>query len=265
MRAQDGLLTRPLPDSVAEREQFSRAAIQVTFSVARSGLEELGKMVQVLAFVDRKPGEICDNLRVIDQLLRGMLQSLSVVAQEFTKATGLRAKQTKQLEGLVEEEYDLTFRTLTEMVLLRMVRIVLPWTERMIESSEGIKDTPMELIWALEGALEGVERSGFDQGTASVKERVVFGVCQELRRLSRRAPVDGGSKSVQERKERMAKKDAVWYMGAILQMCFGGGTCTWRRMADGVVESVRFGRLSRVESEFVLGCCAGMCWGIAEK
>jgi hypothetical protein len=64
MRAQDGLLTRP-SDSVAEREEFSLTVIPVTFSVARSGLEELGKMIEVMTDDGRNSREICDVLAAL--------------------------------------------------------------------------------------------------------------------------------------------------------------------------------------------------------
>lgn len=256
MRARDGLLTRPLTDSAAERERFSLTVIPVTFSVARSGLEELGKVVQVMTDVGRNSREIREAFGAIAWMLRGILQSTFAVAQRFTKATGLRAKQMKQLEKLVEEECDRTFGTLSEVVLLRLVRFIFPLMERMFESSERTADTPMELIGVLEGALETVEQSGFNERAVSVKERVALGVCQELVGLSRRIPVDGGSKTVQERKRRLAKKEAIWYLGAVLQRTMGGGVSA--RMAGRVVDSVGLGGLSMVEGEFVLGSGRGI-------
>ena len=253
IRAQDGLLTSPSTESASERHQFSLAVIPVTFSVARSGLEELGKMVQVMTDVGRNPREIGDVLAVVDWMLGGMLQSVFAVARRFTKAGGLRAKQVKQLEGLVEEECDRTFGTLTEMVLLRLVRFIFPLMERMFENSEQTTDTPMELVGVLAGALEIVEQFGLDEGTASVKERVALGVCQELKGSSRRIPVDGGSKSIQERKQRLAKKEATWYLGAVLQRTAGDGIST--RVAARVLDNARLARLSTVESEFVFGRC----------
>ncbi|KAF9645033.1 hypothetical protein BDM02DRAFT_3190069 [Thelephora ganbajun] len=216
MRAQDGLLTRP-SDSVTEREELLLTVIPVTFAVARSGLEELGKMVEVMMDVSRNPRETCDVLGAIDWMLCGMLQSLFTVATRSVKVIGLRPKQTEELERLVEEECDRTFGTLTEMILVRLVRLIFPWMERMLEGPEQTTDIPMELIGILEGALDTVEQFGFDGGAASARERVGLGVCQELKRLSRKIPVDSSSKSVQERKQRLAKKEAVWYLGAFLQ------------------------------------------------
>lgn len=254
MRAQDGLLTRPSTDSVAEREQFSLAVIPVTFSVARSGLEELGKMVQVMTDISRNSREICEALATIDWMLRGMLQSLFAVARRFTKAGSSQAKQAKQRERLVEEECDRTFGTLTEMVLLRLVRFISPWMERMFENSEQTTDAPMELVGVLAGALEIVERYGLDEGATSVKERVALGVCQELKGLSRRIPVDGGSKSIQERKRKLAKKEAVWYLGVVLQRTIGNSGIS-ARVAGRVVDSAGLSRLTTVEGEFVFGRC----------
>jgi hypothetical protein len=245
-----------LTDSAAERERFSLTVIPVTFSVARSGLEELGKMLQVMADVGGNSREIRDVFGTIAWMLQGILKSAFVVAQRFTKATGLRAKQVKQLEKLVEEECDRTLGTLSEMVLLRLVRFIYPLMERMFENSEHTTDTPMGLIGVLEGALETVEQSGFTVGVVGVKERVALGVCQELVGLSRRIPVDGGSKPVQERKRKLAKKEATWYLGAVLQRTVGGRVSA--RMAGRVVESIGLGRLSMVEGEFVLGRCCGI-------
>ena len=254
MRAQEGLLTRSSTNSVAERDQFSLAVIPVTFSVARSGLEELGKMVQVMTDGGRNSREICDALAAVDWMLRGMLRSLFTVVQRFTKAGSLQAKQAKQLERLVEEECDRTFGALTEIVLLRLVRFIFPWMERMFEGAEERTGGPMELVGVLTGALETVEQSGMDGGAASVKERVALGVCQELKGLSRRISVDGsGSRSVQERKQRLAKKEAVWYLGVVLHRSTGSRLSA--RMAGRVVESAGLSGLSAVESEFVLGRC----------
>ena len=250
MRAQDGLLTRSSTDSVAEREL---TVIPVTFSVARSGLEHLGKMVRVMTEVGRSSKEISDALAAIDWMLRGMLQSLFAVTRRLAKAGGLRAKQMKQLERLVEEEYDRTFGTLTEIVLLPLVRFISPWMERMFENSEQTTDAPMELVGVLAGALETVEQLGLDGGAASVKERVALGVCQELKGLSRRIAVDGGSKSLQERKQRLAKKEAVWYLGAVLERTMGCSISA--RMAGQVVDGAGLARLGTVESEFVFGRC----------
>lgn len=243
-------MTRPSTDSAAEREQFSLTVIPVTFSVARSGLEELGKMVQVMTDAGRNSREICDALATIDWMLRGMLQSLFAIVRRFTKVGSPQAKQVKRLERLVGEERDRTFGALTEMVLLRLVRFIFPWMERMFESPEQTTDGPMELIGVLAGALEIVEQ--FDQGAAGVKERVALGVCQELKGLSR-IPVDGGSKSIQERKRKLAKKEAVWYLGAVLQRTIGSdfSTSTVARMVDGG----GLLRLGTVEREFVLGRC----------
>ena len=262
MRAQGGLLTWPSTDSVAEREQFSLTVIPVTFSVVRSGLEELGRTIQVMAETSKKSREICDVLEDIDRMLRAMLQSAFTVGQRFMKVAGLRTKQIKHLEKLVEEECDRTFGALSEVVLLRLVRIIGPLMERMFEDPEQTTDAAMVLIGVIEGALESVERSGFNGGAVGVKERVALGVCQELRGLSRRIPVDGGRKSDEERKQRLAKKEAVWYLGAVLQRSVGDRLSA--RMANRVVGSAGLGipgRLSTVESEFVFGSCRG----IAEK
>ena len=230
--------------------------IPVTFSVARSGLEELGKLVQAMTEVGRNPREIRDVLAAVDWMLRGMLQTLVAVTRRFTKGGGLRTNQMKRFEKLVEEECDRTLGTLTEMVLLRLVHFIFPWMERMFENSEQIMtDAPMELVGVLTGALEIVEQFGLKEGAASVKERVAMGACQELRGLSRiRIPADGGSKSIQERKQRLAKKEAVWYLGAILQRTAGGGIST-PTVAGRVVESAGLARLSKVEGEFVFGRC----------
>jgi hypothetical protein len=255
MRAQDGLLTRSSTESVVERDQFPLTVIPVTFSVARSGLEELGKMIQAMTDVGRNSREIRDVLAAIDWMLRGMLQSLVAVARRFTKVGSLRAKQVKQLERLVEEECDRTFGTLTELVLLRLVRFISPWMERMFENTEQMTDAPMELVGVLAGALEIVEQFGsINEGAASVKERVALGVCQELRGLSRRIAVDDGSKSIQERKQGLAKKEAVWYLGAILQSTVHSRVST-PTVAGRVVESAGLAGLSTVESEFVFGRC----------
>jgi len=251
MKAQDGLLTRP-SDSAAEREEFSLTVIPVTFAVARSGLEELGKMmVEVMADVGRSTREICDVLAAVDWMLRGMLQSLFAVGQKFIKAIGLRAKQVKQLERLVEEECDRTLGTLTEAVLLRLVRSISPWMERMFERSEQTVDIPMELIGILEGALDAVDKFGLNGGVRSVRDRVALEACQELGRLPRRIPVDGGSRSVRERKQRLAKKETVWYLGAVLQRSVGAAVSA--TMTGRLVDSARLAELSVVESEFVLG------------
>jgi hypothetical protein len=259
MRAQDGLVTNT-SDSVAERDEFSLTVIPVTFAVARSGLEELGEMANVMTEAGRNPREICDVLSAIDWMLRGMLQSVFTVVQRFTKATGLRAKHAKQLERLVEEECDRTFDTLTEAILVRLLRSTLPWMERMLERLEQTADVPMELIGILEGALDAAEQFGFNGVGASVRERVAFEACEELRRLPRRIPVDGGSKSVRERKQRLAKKEAVWYLGTVLQRTSAGAVSA--RMSGRLVDSARVAMLSAVESEFVFGrgCC-----GIAEE
>ena len=121
-------------------------------------------------------------------------------------------------------------------------------------------DVPMELIGILERVLEIVEQSGFNGGAASVRERVALEACQEVRRLPGRIPVDGGSKSDRERKQRLAKKEAVWYLGTILQRT--STTALSARMGGRLVDSARLGMLSVVESEFVFGrgCC-----GIAEE
>ena len=248
MGAQDGLLTRP-SDSVAEKEEISLTAIPVTFAVARSGFEELDKMVrEVMTDIGRNSGEICRVLATVDWMLRGMLESVFSVAQRLTKATGLRAKQVKRLEVLVEEECDRTFRTLTETVLVRLVRLIFPWMERMFEGSEQTRDVPMELIGILEGALDAMDQSGFRGGAVSVRERVALEVCQELRGLPR-IPVDGGGKSVRERKQRLAKKEAVWYLGAVLQR-------TGAALPARLVASAGLAGLGRVEREFVLGRAA---------
>lgn len=246
MKAHDGLLTRP-SDSVAEREQISLTAIPVTFAVARSGFEELGKMVEVMADVGRSSREIRDLLEAVDWMLRGMLKSLFSVTQRFVKATGWRAKQVRRLEGLIEEECDRAFGTLTEMVLVRLIRSILPWMGRMFERSEQTREVPMELIGILGGALDAVEQFGFNGGAASVRERLALQVCQELRRI----PVDGGSKSVQERKQRLAKKEAVWYLGAVLQRSVTSAVSA--RIAGRLVSSAGVARLGRVETEFVFG------------
>lgn len=112
MRAQRGLLTRSLTDSAAERERFSLTVIPITFSVARSGLEELGKMIQVMTDVGRNLRETRDVFGTIAWMLQAILQSAFAVAQRFAKATGLRAKQVKQLEKLAEE-CDRTLGTLS--------------------------------------------------------------------------------------------------------------------------------------------------------
>jgi len=247
MRARDGLITSP-SDSVAKREEISLTAIPVVFAVARSGFEELGKMLEVMVDVGRNSREICDVLAALDWMLRGMLKSLFSVTQRFVKATGWRAKQVKRLEGLVEEECDRTFGALTETVMVRLIRFIFPWMERMFERSEETRDVPMELIEILGGALDAVEQFG---GAADIKERVALEACQELGGLSRRIAVDGGSKSVQERKQRLARKEAVWYLGAVLERTIGDGLSA--RVAGRLVDSARVGRLSRVETEFVLG------------
>ena len=259
MRARDGLVIKT-SDSVAERYEFSLTVVPLTFALARSGLEELGKMTDVMTEAGRNPREIRDVLSAIDWMLRGMFQSLFAVVQRFTKATGLRARHAKQLERLVEEECDRTFGTLTEAVLVRLVRLISPWMERMFERLEQTVGIPMELIGILEGALDAAEQFGFDGVGASVRERVVLEACQELRRLPRRIPVDGGSKSVRERKQRLAKKEAVGYLGTVLQR--SSTTALSARMGGRLVDSTRFAMLSVVESEFVLGrgCC-----GIAEE
>lgn len=250
MSAQNGLLTRA-SDSVAERDEFSPTVIPVTFSVARSGLEELGKLLDVVTGADRNPRETCDVLTAIDWMLRGMLQSLFAVVQRHAKATGLRAKHAKELERLVEEEYDRTFGTLTEAVLVRLVRCIFPWTERMIEKLEQTVGVPMELIGILEGALDATEQFGSDGVAASVRERVALEACQELRRLPRRIPIDGGNKSEQERKQRLAKKETVWYLGTVLGRSSGAAVSA--KMAGRLVDSARLARLSVVEREFVFG------------
>ena len=261
MRAQDGLLTRP-SDSVAERDEFLLTAIPVTFSVARSGLEELGKMVGVMTAAGRNTREICDVLAAIDWMLRGMLQSLFTLAQRFLKVNGLRAKYAKQFGRSVEEEWDRTFGTLTEAVLVRLVRFIFPLMERMFERSEQqTVDIPMELIGILEGALDTVEQFGLSSGGATgVRERVALEACEELRRLPRRIPVDGGSKSDRERKQRLAKKEAVWYLGTILQRSPAAALSA--SVAGRLVDRAGLARLSVVESEFVLGRA---CYGIAEE
>ena len=246
MRARDGLITSP-SDSVAKKEGISLTAIPVVFAVARSGFEELGKVLEVMADGDRNSREICEVLAALDWMLRGMLKSLFSVTQKFVKATGWRAKQLKRLEGLVEEECDRTFGVLTETIMVRLIRFIFPWMERMFErSEEETREVPMELIGILGGALDAVEQFG---GAAGIKERVALEVCQELEGLSRRIAVDGGSKSVQERKQRLAKKEAVWYLGAVLQRTVGAALSA--RMAGRLVDTV--GRLGRVEREFVLG------------
>jgi len=247
MRAQDGLITSP-SDSVAKREEIALTAIPVVFAVARSGFEELGKMIGAMADVGRSSREICDVLAALDWMLRGMLKSLFSVTQRFMKATGWRAKQAKRLEGLVEEECDRTFGTLTETVMVRLIQLIFPWTERMIERSEETRDVPMELIGILGGALDAVEQFG---GAASIRERVALGVCEELRGLSGRIAVDGGSKSVQERKQRLVKKEAVWYLGAVLHAAAAAALSA--SVAGRLVDSAALGRLSRLETEFVLG------------
>jgi len=178
-----------------------------------------------------------------------MLKSLFSVTQRFVKGTGWRAKQVKRLEGLIEDECDRTFGTLTEAVMVRLIRLIFPWMERTFERSEETRDVPMELIGILGGALEGVEQFG---GAAGIKERLALEVCQELGGLSGRIAVDGGSKSVQERKQRLAKKEAVWYLGAVLQRTVGASTLS-ATVAGRLVDSARAGRLSRVEAELVLG------------
>ena len=250
MRARDGLLTSP-SDSAAEREQISLTAIAVTFSVGRSGFEQLGKMLGVATDAGRSEArEISDILAAVDWMLRGMLESLSVVAQRIVKATGWRAKQVKQLEGLVEEECDRTFGTLTEAVLVRLVRLIFPWTERMFDGSDRARDIPMELVGMLEGALAAVERFGPCGGAASVRERVAREVCHEIGRLPRteRIPADGGGKSVRERRRRLARKDGVWYLGVVLQSCAAS-----TGIAARVVDSARVARLGAVETGFLLG------------
>ena len=204
--------------------------------------------------VGKNQREICDVLSTVDWMLRGMLQSLCAVTQRFTKGASLRAKQVKRLERLVEEECDRTFGTLTEIVLLRLVRFISPWMERVFENSEQTTDAPMELVGVLAGALETVEQFGLEEGAASVKERVALGVCQELKGLSRRIPVDGGSKSIQERKRRLAKKEAVWYLGAVLRQSTAG-TRISPTVAGRVVDNAGLGRLSTVEGQFVFGRC----------
>lgn len=263
MSARDGLLTRRPSDSVAERDEFSLTVIPVTFAVARSGLEELGKMVNVMTESGRNSREISDILSAIDWMLRGTLQGLFSVARRFAKASGLRAKQAKQLEKLVEEECDRTFGTLTEAVLVRLVHFIFPWMERMFEGSEHeTMDVPMELIGILERVLEIVEKSGFNGGAASVRERVALEACREVRRLPRRIPVDGGSKSDWERKQRLAKKEAVWYLGAVLQTSSSAAISA--RIGDRLVDSVGFARLRTVEREFILGW-GNSGYGIAEE
>ena len=247
MSARDGLITSP-SDSVAKREEISLTAIPVVFAVARSGFEELGKMLEAMADVGRNSREISDVLGALDWMLLGMLKSLFSATQRFVKATGWRAKQLKRLEGLVEEECDLTFGILTERVMVRLIRLIFLWTERTFERSEETRDVPMELIGILGGALDAVEQFG---GAVGVKERVALEVCQELRGLSRRIAVDGGSKSVQERKQRLARKEAVWYLGAVLQRTVGASLSA--SVAGRLVDSAGVGRLSRVETEFVLG------------
>jgi len=244
MRARDGLITSP-SDSVAKREEISLTAIPVVFAVARSGFEELGKMLEVMADVGRNSREICDVLAALDWMLREMLKSLFTVTERLMKATGWRAKQVKRLEGFVEEECDRTFGVLTETVMVRLIRFIFPWMERMFERSEETREVPMELIGILGGALDAVEQF---VGAADIKERVALEVCQELGGLSRRIAVDGGSRSVQERKQRLARKEAVWYLGAVLER-----TALSARTAGRLVDSARVGRLSRVETEFVLG------------
>lgn len=254
MRAQEGLLTRS-SDSVAEREEVLLTATPVTFAVARSGFEELGKMVGLMADVGRNSREICDALAAVDWMLRGMLKSLFSVAQRFVKATGSRAKQAKRLEGLIEEECDRTFHTLTETVLVRLIRFIFPWMERMFEGSEQTRDVPMELLGIIEGALDAVEQSGsgFDRGAADVRERVALAVCQELRGLPGRIPVDGG-KSVQARRQRLAKKEAVWYLGAVLER--SAGAVGSARIAQQLVDGAGLAGLGSVETEFVLARAA---------
>ena len=249
MRAQDNLPTRPT-DSVVERAEASLTAISVTFSVARSGFEELGKMVETITDAGRNPRETREVLVAIDWMLRGMLKSLVSVSQRFVKATGWRAKQAKQLEGMVEEECDRAFGTLTEKVLVQLIRFISPWMEGAFERSEQTRDVPMELIGVLEGALDAVGQFGFDGGAASVRERLALEVCHELRELSRRIPADGGSRSVQERKQRLAKKEAVWYLGAVLQTV---GAAVSARVAGRLVDGAGLARLGRVEAEFVFG------------
>ena len=250
MKAQDSLLTRQ-SDSVAEREEISLTAIPVTFAVARSGFEELGKMVlEVMKDTGRNSREIRDILATVDWMLRGMLKSLFAVTQRLAKATGGRGKQARRLEGLVEEEWDRTFRTLAEMVLVQLVRLIFPWMERMFGASEQTRDVPVGLIGILEGALDAVDQSGFEGGAAGVRERVALEVCHELKGLPRRIPVDGGSRSVEERRRMLAKKEAVWYLGAVLQRAAGAA------LPASLVDAARRAGLGRVEREFVLGRAA---------
>jgi len=256
MRAQDGLLTRTTSDSVTEREEISLTVIPVTFSVARSGFEELGKMVGMMTGAGRNSREICDILGAIDWMLRGMLESLFAVTQRFAKVAGLRAKRVKRLERIVEEECDRTFGALTEMVLVRLVRSIFPLVEWTFERPEETRSVSMELVGIVEGALDAVERSGFGGGAASVRERVALEACQELGRLPRRIPADGGSKSVRERKQRLAKKEAVWHLGAVLRTSVGAAAPA--RVAARLVDSARLAGLGAVEREFVFG------WAVAE-
>ena len=251
MRAQEGLVTRT-SDTAAERDQFSLTVIPVTFAVARSGLEELGKLADaILTKADGNSREICDVLSAINWMLRGLLQSVFGIVQRLKKTTGLRAKHTKQLERLVEEECDRTCGTLTEKVLVRLVRLIFPWVERAVERLEGVVGVPMELLGILEGALDAAEQNGFNGGITSVRERVALEACQELRRLPRRIPADGGSKdSAEGRKQRLVKKEVVWYLGRVVQRT--AGTTVSARIASRLLESARVGRLSVVEREFVL-------------
>ena len=251
MRAQEGLVTRT-PDTVAERDEFSLTVIPVTFAVARSGLEELGKLADaILTKADESSREICDVLSAINWMLRGLLQSTFGIVQRLKKTTGLRAKHAKQLERSVAEECDRTFGTLTEKVLVRLVRLIFPWVERAVERLEDAVGVPMELLGILEGALDAAEQNGFNGGLTSVRERVALEACQELRRLPRRIPADGGSKdSVEGRRQRLVKKEAVWYLGRVVQRT--AGTTVSARIASRLMESARAGRLSVVEREFVL-------------
>jgi len=250
MRAQEGLVTRT-SDTAAERDEFSLTVIPVTFAVARSGLEELGNLADaILTKADGNSREICDVLSAVNWMLRGLLQSMSGIVQRF-KATGLRAKHAKQLERLVEEECDRTLGILTEKVLVRLVRLIFPWVERAVERLEDVVGVPMELLGILEGALDAAEQNGFNGGITSVRERVALEACQELRRLPRRIPADGGSKgSVEGRKQRLVKKEVVWYLGRVVQRT--AGTTVSARIASRLLESARVGRLSVVEREFVL-------------
>ena len=234
-------------DSVAKREEIWLTAIPVVFAVARSGFEELGNMIEAMADVGRSSREICDVLGALDWMLHGMLNSLFSVTQRFVKATGWRAKQLKRLEGLVEEECNRTFGILAEAVMVRLIHFIFPWMERMLERSEETREVPMELIGVLGGAWDAVEQFG---DAASVRERVAVEVCQELKGLPGRIAVDGGSKSVQERKQRLAKKEAVWYLGVVLESAVGARLSAG--MAARLVDGARVGGLGRAESEFVL-------------